>query len=117
MPTRREGEFRTMTAFLVYITSENKAEAKRIGRALVEERLAACANVIDGMTSIYRWQGKVCEDSEAVLIAKTTATRLPALTERVKVLHGYDCPCVAAVPITGGNSDFIDWISAQTQPE
>ncbi|NKB57281.1 MAG: divalent cation tolerance protein CutA [Alphaproteobacteria bacterium] len=106
-----------MTAFLVYITANDTAEAKRIGRVLVEEQLAACANVLDGMTSIYRWQGEICEDAESVLITKTTDTQLEALTDRVKELHSYDCPCVAALPITGGNVAFLDWIAEQTKAE
>jgi len=58
--------------------------------------------------------GEICEESEAILIAKTTEARVVALTERVKVLHSYDCPCVVTVPIAGGNAVFLDWISAQT---
>ena len=103
-----------MGAILIYMTAGDKAEAVRIGRALVAEKLAACANVLDGMTSIYRWQGDICEDSEAVLIAKTTESLAPALTERVQALHSYDCPCVVTLPISGGNADFLDWIAAQT---
>ncbi len=117
MPTRRGGNFRTMSAFLVYITASDSIEAAQIGRALVAERLAACANVIDGMTSIYRWQGEICTDAETVLIIKTTETRLAALTDRVKALHSYDCPCIAAMPITGGNAEFLDWIQVQTARE
>lgn len=103
-----------MSAVLVYMTASDKAEAQRIGRALVEERLAACANILDGMTSIYRWQDEVCEDSETVLIAKTTEAQATALTERVKALHSYDCPCVVTLPVSGGNHAFLDWIAAQT---
>lgn len=103
-----------MTAVLIYMTADDKAEASRIGRALVEEKLAACANVLDGMTSIYRWEGEICEESEAVLIAKTTESLAPALTERVKALHSYDCPCVVTLPIAGGNAAFLNWIAAQT---
>lgn len=106
-----------MTAFFVYITASDASEAARIGRALVEERLAACANVINGMTSIYRWQDEICEDTEAVLIAKTSDDKVAALTERVKALHSYDCPCIAALPITGGNPAFLSWIEEQTQAE
>lgn len=106
-----------MAAFFVYITASDGAEAVRIGRALVEERLAACANVLNNMTSIYRWRGEICEDSEAVLIAKTTDDKVAALTERVKGLHSYDCPCVVALPVTGGNGAFLDWIEEQTQAE
>lgn len=100
----------------VYMTASSAEEARRIGEALVAEQLAACVNVIDGMISIYRWQGAVQRDTEAVLIAKTTGQLVAALTERVKALHSYDCPCVAALPIGGGNADFLTWISDQVKP-
>ena len=103
-----------MTYCLVYMTAGTADEARRIGAALVEERLAACANVIDGMTSIYRWEGEVRNDSEAVLIAKTRNELLDAVVARVKALHSYDCPCVVGLTIAGGNPDFLDWIAAET---
>lgn len=103
-----------MSACFVYITTGDAAEARRIGRVLVEERLAACANVHQPVTSIYRWQGAVEEDSEAALIAKTMQERLPALVERVTALHSYDCPCVVSWPLSGGNPAFLDWIAAET---
>lgn len=104
-----------MSACFVYITAPNKAAAQEIGRALVDARLAACANIFDGMTSIYRWQGRVQEDSEAVLIAKTRDSLVPALTEKVQALHSYDCPCVVALPVVGGSQAFLDWIAAETE--
>jgi periplasmic divalent cation tolerance protein len=99
---------------LVYMTASSRDEARKIGRALVEERLAACANVIDGMDSTYWWQGKLTEDREAVLIAKTRAELLPALTERVKALHSYTVPCVVALPILAGNPAYLEWLGAET---
>jgi periplasmic divalent cation tolerance protein len=101
---------------LVYMTASSREEARKIGRALVEERLAACANVIDGMESTYWWQGQLTEDREAVLIAKTRAELLPALTERVKALHSYSVPCVVALPILAGNPAYLDWLAAETSP-
>jgi periplasmic divalent cation tolerance protein len=97
---------------LAYITAKDKAQALSIGRTLVEERLAACANVIDGMTSVYHWEGEICEDSEAILIAKTAAEKIEALTERVKQLHTYSCPCVVAIPLADGtgNKEYLDWL-------
>lgn len=103
-----------MTACFCYMTAGSREEALRIGRALVEERLAACANLIEGMTSIYRWEGAIQEDAEVVLIAKTRPDLVTRLTERVKALHSYDCPCVIALPVDGGNQAFIDWIAAET---
>jgi periplasmic divalent cation tolerance protein len=103
-----------MAAVMLYITASNAEEAKRIGRALVEERLAACANVLPGVTSIYRWQGKVEEGSEASLILKSTDDKVEQVVARVKALHSYTCPCVVALPITGGNADFLEWIAQET---
>ena len=101
-------------ARFVYMTCASEDEARRIGAALIEARLAACVNLIGGMRSLYRWQGKVEEGQETVLIAKTRAGLVEALTERVGALHSYDCPCVVALPIEGGNAAFIDWIGAET---
>lgn len=105
-----------MELSFVYITAASAEEARRIGRSLVEERLAACTNVIDGMTSMYWWEGRVQEDSEAVLIAKTRESLVKALTDRVKALHSYTCPCVVALPIGQGNPDFLDWLARETAP-
>jgi periplasmic divalent cation tolerance protein len=99
---------------LVYMTAGSIEEARRIGRALVEERLVACVNLIEGMKSIYRWQGAVEEGNEVVIIAKTTAGRVGPLIERVKALHSYDVPCVVALPIESGNPDFMAWIARET---
>jgi periplasmic divalent cation tolerance protein len=102
------------TCHFVYVTARDTAEAKRIGRTVVEERLAACANVIDGMSSTFWWQGKIEEASEAVLILKTATQRLDDLTARVKALHSYDCPAIVAWPIDKGNADYFDWIGDET---
>src|ERR687891_550854 len=99
---------------MLYITASSRDEAKKIGRTLVEERLAACANVIDGMESVYWWQGKLTEDREVVLIAKTRADLVPALSERVKQLHSYTVPCVVALPILAGNPAYLEWLAAET---
>ena len=100
---------------MVYMTAADEDEAARIGRALVEARLAACVNIIPGMRSFYRWQGEVRDDREVVMIAKSRRTLVDALVARVKELHGYECPCVVALPIKGGNRDFLDWIAAETE--
>lgn len=99
---------------LVYITTKDKAEAKAIGKKLVEERLAAGVNIIDNVESVYRWQGKVQEQGEAILIAKTKESLVSELIERVKSLHSYECPCVVSIPIQAGNKDFLDWIQKET---
>jgi periplasmic divalent cation tolerance protein len=103
-----------METCLVYVTTKDNAEAKMIARAVVGERLAACANVLGSIDSVYWWQGRVCEDNEVALILKTSAERKPALIHRIKELHSYDCPCVVCLPIVDGNRDFLHWIAAET---
>jgi len=105
----------TSTAF-VYVTARDKNEALSIGRALVEERLAAGVNILDGLRSLYWWKGKVQEANEAALIAKTRSELVARVIMRVKELHSYEVPCVAALPVADGNPDFLDWICAQTRP-
>jgi periplasmic divalent cation tolerance protein len=102
-----------MDFVLAYITAKDKDQAMTIGRTLVEEHLAACVNVIDGMTSVYRWDGEICTDSEAVLIAKTSSAKFGPLADRVKQLHSYTCPCVVSIPIAGGGSDYLNWLSGE----
>ncbi len=103
-----------MTVCFVYVTAGSGDEARRIAGAIVTERLAACANILDGMASIYRWRGAIAEDKEVVLIFKTREALVERLTARVKDLHSYDCPCVVNWRIDGGNSDFLGWIEAET---
>ena len=104
-----------MSAVFAYVTTKDREEAERIGRALVEDRLAACVNILDGMRSIYRWQGKVEAATEAVLLVKTDASRSQAVIERVKELHSYSCPCVAVWPLSGGNPEYLDWIGRESR--
>jgi periplasmic divalent cation tolerance protein len=103
-----------MDQVLLYVTAGNAEEAALIGRTLVDERLVACANVIGAVRSFYRWEGEVQDDQEAVLIAKTGAQRVEEATRRIKALHSYDVPCVVAVPMVGGNADFLSWIASET---
>ena len=104
-----------MTAVFAYITTGSAEEAERIAGVLVEERLAACANLIDGMRSIYRWRGKVEEAVETVVIAKTREDLLQPLTDRVRALHSYECPCVVGLPVPDGNPDYLEWIASETR--
>jgi periplasmic divalent cation tolerance protein len=103
-----------MSARTIYVTTGSRDEGIAIGRELVEAQLAACANVLAGATSVYRWQGEVREDAEAIVVLKTRADLVDALVERVKALHSYDCPCVVALPIVGGNAEYLDWIVKET---
>jgi periplasmic divalent cation tolerance protein len=103
-----------MPTLVVYVTTSTRDEALNIGRVVVSARLAACANIMGGVRSIYRWEGKVSEDDEALLVLKTTEARLAALIERVRALHSYTTPCVTAWPIAAGNPDFLAWIETET---
>ena len=106
-----------MACVLLYITASDQEEAVRIGHALVEERLAACANVIPSMRAIYRWQGAVQDEAESVLIVKTEASLAETVTARIKALHSYEVPCVLVLPVSGGNADFLRWIEGETKKE
>lgn len=104
-----------MAESFVYITCNTPAEADSIGEVLVGKRLAACVNIIDGMRSMYWWEGKVEKNEETVLIAKTQTSMVEDLTEAVKAHHGYDIPCIVSMPIEGGNADFLNWIREETK--
>jgi periplasmic divalent cation tolerance protein len=104
-----------MPAAFVYVTAKDYEQALAIGRELVEERLAACINVLGSMTSIYHWQGEIQQDQEAVLIIKTKEKHVAEIIERVKALHTYTCPCVVSWPLTAGNPDYLRWIEEETK--
>ena len=97
----------------VYVTAADAEEARRIGRTLVEERLAACANLLPGHVAIYRWEGEVKEDPESAFILKTTASRFEALRARIRALHSYDLPAILALPAATGDADFLAWVRQQ----
>jgi periplasmic divalent cation tolerance protein len=105
-----------MAVTFCYVTAGSRDEALSIGRTVVQERLAACANVLDGMTSIYWWQGALEQAGEAALILKTRAELVERLTGRIRELHSYECPCVVALPIAAGNPEYLDWIARETEP-
>lgn len=96
---------------LIYVTTAGSDEARRIAETVVTERLAACANILDGVTSIFHWEEKLCRETESVLLLKTTEARVEALTARIKELHSYECPCIVALPIEGGNQAFLEWVA------
>jgi periplasmic divalent cation tolerance protein len=103
-----------MNAVLVYVTAPNRDEALRIGRTVVTEGLAACANILDGMTSIFRWHGEVQQESEAVLLLKTRAELALQVVQRVQELHPYDVPAILVLPIVAGSTLFLSWIDEET---
>ena len=102
-------------AVTLYVTIPNKEEGIRIGHILVKANLVACANVMDNVTSIFSWQGQTQEESEAILFAKTERSLVDDATHTIIENHSYDCPCVVALPIIGGNPGFIEWIKSETK--
>jgi len=103
-----------MPARLVYVTAPSLAEAEALARLAVEQRLAACANILPGMRSLYWWQGKLEQADEVVLLLKTTEALADELTRAIAQAHSYDCPCVVVLPIECGHPAFLDWIAAET---
>lgn len=101
-------------AVLVYATFPGPEEARRIGGELVESRLAACVNLLAGMTSIYRWQGATEESTETVAIIKTRAALAERVMGFVRVRHSYTNPALVLLPVAGGSADFLAWIVAET---
>ncbi len=101
-------------ALVVLVTTPSAEKAAEIARALVEERLAACGNVVPGVRSIYRWEGKVQDDQEALLLLKTTRDRFEALRARVVALHPYQLPEVIALAVDTGSAPYLAWIAGAT---
>ena len=101
---------------VVYVTAPTADVAASLARSLVEDRLAACVNVVPGVSSTYRWNGAVQTDAEALMILKTRRDRLPALTAAVRARHPYDEPEVVAVPAVGGSPSYLAWVLSEAAP-
>ena len=104
-----------MPALLVYCTCPDAATADRLARAVVEARLAACVNALPSVRSTYRWKAQVEQADEVLLLIKTTADRLDALTARLRELHPYELPEVLAVQASAGLPEYLDWVAQQTR--
>lgn len=102
---------------LLYVTASTREEALTLARASVQERLAACANLVGTIESFYHWEGKFEQGEEVLLILKTHASKLEPLTRRLRALHSYTCPAIVAVPIAGGNPDFLQWVQREVDDE
>jgi periplasmic divalent cation tolerance protein len=102
---------------IVFVTTPNNDEAASIAQALISERLAACVNIVPTIESIYRWEGKITRDREALMIIKTTGDRYPELERRVKELHSYGTPEVLALKIEQGSADYLKWLRNSTAEE
>ena len=99
-----------------FITAPDVETGTRIARALVEERLVACVNLVPGIRSIYRWEGSVQEDAEVLLVVKTRADRAGDLADRVAELHPYELPEVVLLPAVGGSLPYLDWVREEAAP-
>ena len=106
-----------MDATLVFCTCPDAATAQTLARQLVEQRLAACVNLLPPMRSVYRWQGRVEEDEEIQLLIKTSADRLDALSVAIRQLHPYELPEILAISTSAGLPAYLDWIRAQTRED
>ena len=101
-------------AILILVTAGSETEAETIAKTLVEERLAACVNLLSPIRSIYRWEGKITDDREWLLMIKTQAARFAAVEARVTALHSYQVPEVIALPIQAGTAAYLRWVQAET---
>ena len=106
-----------MSIVSVYVIFADLDEAERIGRAVIQERLAACINILPGCRSIYRWEGKIETAEEMPAILKTHIRRADELVERIAALHSYDVPCIAVWPIDRLLGDYADWVEESVVSE
>ena len=105
-----------MSARIVFCTCPDALTASRLAKALVDERLAACVNVIGGVASTYRWNGEVHVDDEVLLVIKTMADRFEAMQARLVALHPYDVPEVLAIEPVAGAAPYLAWLERETRP-
>lgn len=104
-----------MPIHLAFCACPDPDVAYRIAETLVSERLAACVNVLSGMTSFYRWEGRIVRDEEVLLLIKTEAQRVPALIDRIRALHPYELPELVTVQADAGLPAWLDWVVAETR--
>jgi len=100
---------------IVLITAPNEEEAAKIARELVDSKLAACVNIIRNLRSIYRWQGRIEDEGEVLMIAKTRRSLFEALQNKVKELHSYTVPEIIGLPIIAGSEDYLKWLGEETR--
>ncbi|EOA27976.1 hypothetical protein CARUB_v10024149mg [Capsella rubella] len=112
---KMEESSKTVPSIVVYVTVPNREAGKKLANSIVQEKLAACVNIVPGVESVYEWEGKVQSDSEELLIIKTRQSLLESLTEHVKANHEYDVPEVIALPITGGSDKYLEWLKNSTR--
>lgn len=103
------------TYIVLFITTANADEAQRISKALLNQRKAACVNIVPGVSSLFWWQGKLDSAEESLLVVKTKTSQLNEIVELVKELHSYDVPEIVALPIVDGNQDYLDWLDKEVK--
>ncbi|MEW6002495.1 MAG: divalent-cation tolerance protein CutA [Nitrospirota bacterium] len=103
-----------MDEIIVFITAPIEDEAAKIARALVEDRLAGCVNIVKDVRSIYSWEGKIEDEPEVLMIAKTQKTLFDSLVKKVRELHSYTVPEIIAMPIVEGSEDYLKWLEEVT---
>lgn len=115
-PSEPSGRSSEVPVHVVLVTAPDAETGARLARALVAEGLVACVNIVPGLRSFYRWQGALQEETEVLLVIKTRADRLPALTERVRALHPYELPEVVALATAGGSDAYLAWVRTESAP-
>ena len=98
---------------VIFITAGSAGEARQLARRLLEQKQAACVNIVPGVESSFWWQGKIDTVQECLLVVKTRASRLPEITRLVREAHSYQMPEIIALPVVGGSQDYLDWIGKE----
>jgi periplasmic divalent cation tolerance protein len=112
MPLNATNFEMTMNNIIVLSTADTPELAEKIAAALVDAREAACVNIVPGIRSIYRWEGKVCNESECLLLIKSSADQFAAIQRRIRLLHSYQVPEIIALPISEGDPEYLKWLQA-----
>ena len=98
---------------IVYITTSGDLESKKIAKKLLEEKIAACINIIPTIESIYLWKGKIEQDSESIMLVKTKSEMVEEVIKRVEELHSYEIPCVLEITVNKGSKNYIEWMKSE----
>ena len=104
-----------MKEIMIISTADTMDLAEKIASTIVKERLVACVNIVPGIRSIYRWEGKVCDEPELLLLIKSSEDNFESVRSRIRQLHSYDTPEVIAVPVSAGDPDYLNWLFAQLE--
>lgn len=100
---------------MVYITTSGVLESKKIARKLLEEKLAACINIIPTIESIYLWKGNIEEDSESIMLVKTKSELVGKVIKRIEQLHSYEIPCILEIHVNKGSNNYLKWIESELE--